>query len=114
MTISFTLKNIFWPTWEASKGYIIMAQEDEVVYLCLLEMEGEFNPGIMTPLIPLKPLIPVLIWASQVAQWLKNPPAMQETQVRSLAWEDPLEEGMATHCSIFARRIPRTEEPGGL
>ena len=49
MTISFTLKNIFWPTWEASEGYIIMTQEDEVVYLCLLEMEGEFNPGIMTP-----------------------------------------------------------------
>ena len=39
---------------------------------------------------------------------------MQETQVQSLAWEDPLEEGMATPCSIFAWRIPRTEEPGGL
>ena len=39
---------------------------------------------------------------------------MQETQVQSLAWEDPLEEGMATLCSIFAWRIPRTEEPGGL
>ena len=35
-------------------------------------------------------------------------------QVQSLAWEDPLEEGMATPCSIFAWRIPRTEEPGGL
>ena len=34
--------------------------------------------------------------------------------VRSLSWEDPLEEGMATHCSILAWRIPRTEEPGGL
>ena len=39
---------------------------------------------------------------------------MQETWVQSLAWEDPLEEGMATPCSIFAWRIPRTEEPGGL
>ena len=53
-------------------------------------------------------------WASQVAQWVKNPPATQETQVRSLAWEDPLEEGMATHSSILAWSIPWTEEPGGL
>ena len=48
---------------------------------------------------------------------VKNPLAMQETQetwVRSLGREDPLEEGMATHSSILAWRIPRTEEPGGL
>ena len=56
-------------------------------------------------------------WSSQVAQWVKNPPAMQETQemqVWSLGWEDPLEEGMATHCSSLTWRIPRTEEPGEL
>ena len=51
---------------------------------------------------------------SLVAQMVKNPPAMQETQVWSLGWEDPLEKGVATHCSILAWRIPRTEEPGGL
>ena len=45
-------------------------------------------------------------WASLVAQMVKNPPAMQETWVRSLGWEDPLEEGMATHFSILAWRIP--------
>ena len=45
---------------------------------------------------------------------VKNPPAMQETQVRSLGQEDPLEQGMATHSSILAWRIPWTEEPGGL
>ena len=45
---------------------------------------------------------------------VKNLPAMQETWVRSLGWEDPLEEGMATHLSTFAWRIPWTEEPGGL
>ena len=39
---------------------------------------------------------------------------MEETQVRSLGWEDPLEEGMATHSSILAWKIPQTEEPGGL
>ena len=45
---------------------------------------------------------------------VKNPPAMQETWVRSLGWEEPLEEGMATHSSILAWRIPWTEEPGRL
>ena len=56
-------------------------------------------------------------WASQVAQLVKNLPAMQETQeipVWLLDWEDPLEEGMATHSSVLAWRIPWTEEPGGL
>ena len=49
---------------------------------------------------------------SLVAQIEKNLPAMQETQVQSLGWEDPLEKGMATHSSILAWRIPLTEEPG--
>ena len=53
-------------------------------------------------------------WASLVAQMVKNLPAMQEAWVRSLDWEDPLEEGMATHSSILTWRIPWTEEPGGL
>ena len=52
--------------------------------------------------------------ASQVAQTLKNPLAMQETWVRSLGWEDPLEKGMATLSSILAWRTPWTEEPRGL
>ena len=45
-------------------------------------------------------------WASLVAQMIKNLPAMWETWVRSLGWEDPLEEGMETHSSILAWRIP--------
>ena len=45
---------------------------------------------------------------------VKNVPAMQETQVRSLGQEDPLEKNMATHSSILAWKIPWTEEPGGL
>ena len=52
--------------------------------------------------------------ASLVAQRIKRLPAMQETQVQSLGWEDPLEKEMATHSSILAWRIPWTEEPGGL
>ena len=53
-------------------------------------------------------------WASLVAQLVKNLPAVRETQVRSLGWEDPLEKEMATHSSILAWKISWTEEPGGL
>ena len=49
-----------------------------------------------------------------VAQMVKNLPTMQETWVRSLGWEDPLEKEIATHSSILAWRIPWTEEPGRL
>ena len=49
-----------------------------------------------------------------VAQTVKNLPAVQETQVQSLCWDDPLEKGMAIHSSILAWRIPWTEEPSGL
>ena len=52
--------------------------------------------------------------ASLVVQTVKNPPAMQETWVWSLCWEDPLEKGMITHSSILAWRITWKEEPGGL
>ena len=55
-----------------------------------------------------------LFWASLVAQMVKNLPAMQDTWIRSLGWENPLEEGMATHSSMPAWRIPWTEEPGRL
>ena len=48
------------------------------------------------------------------AQSVKNLPAMQETQVRSLGQEDPLEKEMANHSSVLAWKIPWTEEPGGL
>ena len=52
--------------------------------------------------------------ASLVAQLVKNPPAMRETWVCSLGWEDPLEKGKLTHSSILTWRIPWTEEPGRL
>ena len=58
--------------------------------------------------------IGALSTASLVAQMAKNPPAMRETWVQSLGWEDPLEKGTATHSSILAWRIPWTEEPGRL
>ena len=49
-----------------------------------------------------------------MAQMIWNLPERQETWVQTLDWEDPLENGMATHSSILARNIPWTEEPGGL
>ena len=64
-------------------------------------------------------LLPIIfthavIRASLVAQTVKNPPTKWETWVLSLGWEDPLKEGMATHSSMLAWRIPWTEEPGWL
>ena len=74
-------------------------------------------PGLLPKqdLGPLKCLIENL--ASQMAQWKRILLPMQETQeirVRSLGWEEPLEEGMANHSSILAWRIPQTEEPDRL
>ena len=60
------------------------------------------------------PLSLTYTWASPVAQTVKNLPAIQETWVRDLGWEDPLEEGIATHSSILAWRVPWRKEPGGL
>ena len=53
-------------------------------------------------------------WVSLVSQMVKNPTAIQQTWVRSLGQEDPLEEGMARHSSSLAQKIPWTEKPGGL
>ena len=52
-------------------------------------------------------------WASLVAQLVKNLPAMPETRVQSLDWEDSLEKEMAIHFSILAWKIPWTDDPGG-
>ena len=57
---------------------------------------------------------PEVCGASLEVRIVKNLPAIQETRVQSLVWEDPLGRGMTTHSSILARRIPGTEEPGGL
>ena len=63
-------------------------------------LERSFGEGIGYPL--------QYSWASLVAQLVKNPPAMQESWVQSLVWEDPLKKGKATYSSIVAWRIPWT------
>ena len=66
--------------------------------------------GLQIPNLPCEP-IP---WAFLEAQMVKNLPAVQDTQVQSLDWEDPLEKEMAAHSSILAWEIPWSEELGGL
>ena len=73
----------------------------------------EPSPGDLSD-IGIEPRSPALQETSLVAQMVKNLPAVQETWVRSLGWEDLLEKEMATHSSILAWRISWTEEPGGL
>ena len=68
----------------------------------------------MCPIYGLLCSLNFFIGASLVAQTVKNLPAIQETWVQSLGWEDSLEKGMATHCSILAWETPGTEEPGTL
>ena len=58
--------------------------------------------------------VPVCDWASQVAQMVKNLPAMWDTQVQALGLEDSLEKGLVTHSNIVASRTPWTKEPGRL
>ena len=77
--------------------------------MCVLSV---FSPvQLLATLISLNLLF---TWASLVPQTVKNLPAMQETWVRSLGWEELLEEGMAIHFNILAFGIPRTEQPGRL
>ena len=72
------------------------------------------------PVLPCVPPPPVITeevirgWAFLVAQWSRIPLPMQDMQVQSLGWEDPLEKEMTTHCSIFVWEIPWTEEPAKL
>ena len=88
----------------------------------LWEFDGEGNLACCSPLGHQESCTTEWVnWTEQnryiflkIAQTVKNLHAMQETWVWSLGWDDPLEKGVATHSSILARRIPWTEEPGGL
>ena len=79
---------------------------------CLMEIFGK-HKNKPAPWAELQ-AVSLAVGLPLVVQMLKNPPAIQETWVRSLGQEDPLEKKMATHSSILAWEIPWTEEPGGL
>ena len=73
-------------------GTILKKYNQKITYIYLIQSQG--------------------ICTGILAQMVKNLPAMEETWVQSLGWEDPLEKGVATHSSVLAWRIPWTEEPG--
>ena len=74
--------------------------------VCLLAISMSFWESIYSDLLNFNWIVHCLIWASLVAQSVKNLPAMQETWVQSLVWDDPLVKGMAPRSSIFVWRIP--------
>ena len=84
---------------EAGKSQLEAMTGLVFVSICFLSRRGHSLPCVLGPV---------------VAQLVKNLPAVWETQVPSLGREDPLGKGMATHSSVLAWRVPRTEEPGGL
>ena len=97
-----------WETWVRSLGWEDPLEKEVVTHSSILAWRTPWTeePGALQTM------------GSQrvghvVAQLVKNLPAVWETWVRSLVWEDPLEEGMATHSSSLAWRIPGTEKPGG-
>ena len=88
--------------------------QDKPFFICSWGTEindffvSEINLGYLTLRQFPEIIFPLALLASPVAQQVKNLPAMRETWVRSLSWEDPLEKGKATHSSILAWRIPWT------
>ena len=80
----------------------------DMIFYCVLTQTLSF----ISP--PAQAFHLVSVLASLAAQMVKNPPAVWETWVQSLDWEDPLDESMAAHSSILAWRTPWKEKPGGL
>ena len=108
--ISWWLQSVLWMETEMENSIKMTLSEQCQV----MQPQGElFFCGVF-PTSDHLVLPTALDGASLVAQRLKYLPAMQETWVRFLGWEDPLEKEMATHSSILAWRIPWTEKPGGL
>ena len=105
-----------WPRDQTCVSYISCIGRRILYCQCYLGLVGE--KLLLWHLIELRNI--ALKWvhicerSSLVAQMVKNLPVMWRTRIQSLGREDPLEEGMATHSSILAWRIPWTEEPGGL
>ena len=83
-------------------------------FLCFLLFKWNIVFTAPIEIVILKSQTMILFWAFLKALQVKNPPIMQETQVWSLDWEDPLEEEIAIHSSTLAWKIPQTEEIGGL
>ena len=109
--ISEKPRSIFRKRWKISSGYVCCQVELGTNKGSTYRASQPLIYGSVLPLIDME-------WQklleTAIAQLVKNLPAIQETWVRSLGQEDPLEKEMATHPSILAWRIPWMEEPGGL
>ena len=104
ISISHNLNNFPYPT---SKTLHFKSSFFSIYISLMLSAMGHSH-------IKIRPLSARVWGSSLIAQLIKNLSARQETRVRFLGWEDPLEKEMATHSSILAWRIPWREEPGGL
>ena len=105
-----TCFNLFWGIFTALQSTLVnwmyWSLSDPIphdFHAVFLESDGEYDIARLW--------FYFISHSSLVAQTVKNPPAKQDTWVRSLGWEDPLERGMATHSSILPWRVPWTEEP---
>ena len=92
-------------TYSSILAWEIPRQRSLAGYTVYVVLRGRYNLATKSPQSG-------IAGVSCIAQWVKDPPATQETQVQSLGWEDPLEKGTATGSSILTWRIPWTEEPG--
>ena len=114
ITLTFPVYHSFFVSSQPNYHFIIFVQFQCVVCVIHTRLTNSLNIFLL--------LETILVFffelgsggSSLVAQMVKNLPAMIETCVQFLGWEDPLEKGMATHSRILAWRIPWTEEPGGL
>ena len=105
--MSFNLSPLPWREWPGG-------QSPTTPQMGIGEGQFQAHGGSGQKLWPCGDCLCAELWASLVAQMVKNLPAMQETWIQCLIQEDSLEKGMATHSSILAWRIPWTEEPSGL
>ena len=102
-------------TWVQSLGQEDSLEKEMETHSSILARSEEHTSELQSlHCIIVRDLKPVMVWASLVAQTVKNLPAMQKTWVQSLSQEDPLEKEMATHSGILACEIPWTEGPGRL
>ena len=99
---------------------LLLAESKQELKSLLMEVKEESEKAGLklniqkTKIMASGPMTSWQIGDFPIAQVVKNPPAMQETQVQFLGWEDPLEKELATHSCILVWEVPWTEEPGGL
>ena len=104
-----------WETWVRSVGWEDPLEKGKATHSSVLAWRIPWTVYIVHGVAESQTQLTfTFMYIFTVAQMVKNPPAMRETWVRSVGWENPMEKGMATRSSILAWRIPGIEEPGEL